>query len=147
MNSDLPFIAVSFLAFADHSFTRFYLDKSSTIKPNDLHGARAINSERSNPRKNGWQWTILCGVSTRKAVSYCEFELNKNNSMNFILAYIAVSFSAFADHGFTRFYLDKSSTIKPKWPPWSPRDRLRANKSKQKWMTVDFIVSKKTIKK
>ena len=41
----------------------------------------------------------------RKAVSYCEFELNKNNSMNFILAYIAVSFSAFADHGHTRFYL------------------------------------------
>ena len=55
--------------------------------------------------KNGWQWTILCGVSTPKAVSYCEFELNKNNSMNVMLAYIAVSFSAFADHGLTRFYL------------------------------------------
>ena len=96
-----------------------------------------MNSERSNPRKNGWQWTILCGVSTRKAVSYCAFELNKNNSMNFIVAYIAVSFSAFADHGFTRFYLDKSSTIKPKWPPWSPRDQLRAIKSKEKWMTLD----------
>ena len=41
----------------------------------------------------------------RKAVSYCELELNKNNSMHFILAYIAVSFSAFDDHGLTRFYL------------------------------------------
>ena len=37
--------------------------------------------------------------------SYCEFELNKNISMIFILAYIAVLFSAFADHGLTRFYL------------------------------------------
>ena len=43
----------------------------------------------------------------RKAVSYCEFELKKNNLMNFILAYIAVSFSAFADHELTRFYLLK----------------------------------------
>ena len=42
------------------------------------------------------------------------FELNKNNSMNSILAFIAVSFLAFADHSLTRFYLDKSSTIKPK---------------------------------
>ena len=41
----------------------------------------------------------------RAKLSYCEFELNKNNSMNFILAYIPVSFSAFADHGLTRFYL------------------------------------------
>ena len=47
-------------------------------------------------------------------LSVTAFELNKNNSMNSILAFIAVSFLAFADNSFTRFYLDKSSTIKPK---------------------------------
>ena len=42
------------------------------------------------------------------------FELNKNNSINSILAFIIVSILAFADHRITRLYLDKSGTIKPK---------------------------------
>ena len=45
------------------------------------------------------------------------------------------------------YLIDKSTTINPNCSPLGLRELLGGNKSKQKWMTMDFINSKTTIRK
>ena len=68
-----------------------------------------------------------------------KFELNKINAINSILVLIAISFSAFADP----VVLNSTRTKTVKLIPVvlkGARQRLKAIKSKKKWITVDLLV-------